>query len=76
MPYESRSLEIKESFPGVFTLKTLRVTEHERPEFVCLEILSVRKDGRSAEKDEEPVCGMVVDVGVLRGFLTWLRDGD
>ena len=69
MSYESRSLDIKEALfaHGGLPPRTLRVTEHRKPEFVYLEILA---------DSAEPECEMVVDIGVLRGFLTWLRDGD
>lgn len=67
MPYESRSLDIEETLFNLedASRRMLRVTEHEQPEFVRLKIL----DG---EEESE----ITVDIGVLRGFLTWLRDGD
>ena len=69
MPHESRSFDIQETlFPHTVGLRrTLRVTEHEQPEFVRLRLFGACG---TLESD------ITVDIGVLRGFLTWLRDGD
>ena len=76
MAYESRSLNMEEALPQYMddpgaSYKTLRVSEHEDPLFLRLEIMAV-----GADEGDEPEASIVVDIGVLRGFLTWLRDGD
>ena len=67
--YDSRSLEISEELldDSRRNPRTLSVSEDtEAPEIVRLSV-----------SDRAGVLADIrVDVGVLRGFLTWLRDGD
>jgi hypothetical protein len=74
MPHPSRAHVLEEALflyidnPDV-SYRTLRVSEHrDDPEFVVL--------GICAGGEDEPECEITVGVSELRGFLTWLRDGD
>jgi len=74
MAARERFLELEEEFlePVDHSARVLRVSEHQEPGLLLLEIFSGSPDFEDIEPDDD----IVVDLGALRGFLAWLKDGD